>query len=126
MKVVKTTFYRVLVKVDKTREQQQKEEGKIILSSDYQDDKYATAAQTTGVIISMGDQAFNQCETPQCKIGDRVVFKGHSGIRLIRHEDPENQKKTTMYRLLNDDEIYGVVELEEADYKDLSDECRNS
>lgn len=125
MKVLKTTFYRILVKVDKTREQQAKEQSKIYVPDEYKEDQYATMAQTTGIVEQIGEGCFDDkiCNAPQYKVGDRVVFQSHRGIRIVRVNEDGTK---SMFRLLNDDDVWAVVELEEEDYKELADECRTT
>lgn len=127
MKVLKATFYRVLVKVDRTKKQEEVQRYKdmgLELPDSFKEDEYSASAQTTGIVVEIGPEAFDAkvCKGPQYKVGDRVIFQSHRGIRIKRIEDG----KSSMYRLLNDDDIWAVVELEEADYEGLADECRTA
>ena len=64
-------------------------------------------AATTGILVAISPIAFTFEETtyPRPKVGDRVVFQKYIGSE-IQGKDKE------FYRLLNDRDIYAVLEAE--------------
>lgn len=98
--------YRVLVRDDSV---EQKTAGGIILTD--QGKASDEHAQQFGTVVSYGDLAFSmETSTGQVPyktrpwLGDVVVYSKYAGGQY--HEDEGGQK----YRLLNDDDIRGIVE----------------
>ena len=60
-------------------------------------------AQTFGVVVAMGETAYNDQPSPWCKIGDRVAFAKYSGLL----NTGKDQKK---YRIINDLDVVSIVE----------------
>lgn len=63
------------------------------------------AAGVTGRVVAMGPDAYTDTDKfpsgPWCKLGDNVLFGKYAGARF-KYQDVE-------HRMLNDDEIMGVV-----------------
>ena len=90
--------YRVLVKpdpIDKTTK------GGIYIPPASRDD-YGRA-QTLGVLIALGEHAWDKFPTPWAKVGDRVLFAKYGGLHL-RGKDGAD------YRMLNDEQVTAVVD----------------
>ena len=65
-----------------------------------------TTATILGVVVSMGDLAYNDDKKfptgPWCKVGDFVMFHPYSGTRFA--------VKGQEFRFLNDDMVLAVIE----------------
>ena len=76
--------------------------GGIILGTDENTER-EQMANTTGVVIAMGDQCYEKMTAPWCKVGDKVIFAKYAGL-LYKGRNGE------AVRLVNDDDITGVLD----------------
>jgi co-chaperonin GroES (HSP10) len=104
MKIVPTGF-RVLVELDRL---EKTSTGGIILAREGGDRRHQ-AGQETATVVALGPTAFKGFDDgePWCKVGDRVRIVRYSGNTI---EDEKNEK---MYSIINDEDVYAVIEDEE-------------
>jgi len=76
--------------------------GGIILTTDVLKER-EQMANTTGVVIDMGDGCYFEDTKPWCKVGDKVIFAKYAGL-LYRGKDGQN------YRIVNDHDITGTLD----------------
>ncbi len=62
-------------------------------------------ANTTGIVIDLGDECFSGKPSPWCKVGDKIIFGKYAGL-LYKGKDGRT------YRMINDDDITGVLDAE--------------
>ena len=91
--------WRVLVK---PKEVAEKSKGGIILTTETNKER-EQMANTTGIVIAMGDQCYNDVPNPWCKVSDKVIFAKYAGL-LYRGKDGDS------YRMINDKDVTGVLE----------------
>lgn len=91
--------WRVLIKPQEVREVSQ---GGIILSTDKGKER-EQMANTTGIVIAMGDQCYADEPNPWCKVGDKVIFAKYAGL-LYKGRDGKE------YRMINDKDITGTLD----------------
>lgn len=91
--------WRVLIK---PQEVKKVSKGGIILSTESTQDR-EQMANTTGIVISMGDQCYSDEPSPWCKVGDKVIFAKYAGL-LYRGKDG------CQYRMINDKDITGTLD----------------
>jgi len=91
--------WRVLIKPQEVLE---KSSGGIILTTETTKDR-EQMANTTGVVIAMGDQCFADEPTPWCEVNDKVIFAKYAGL-LYKGRDGN------AYRLVNDKDITGTLD----------------
>ena len=89
--------YRVLVKADDI--ERTTASGIIFVL----DEKLEKAGQRRGTIVAVGDLAWNWCENPWAKVGDKVIYARYSGALL---EDPVTKED---YYIMNDEDIVAVL-----------------
>ena len=63
----------------------------------------AEMAQTKGVVLSIGEFALKDEPEPRCGIGDHVIFRQYAG-QFLDIKGPDK------YRVINDKDVYGVLE----------------
>jgi co-chaperonin GroES (HSP10) len=72
--------------------------------------KLEQQAQVTGVVLEVGHDAYQEYAKPWCKVGDKVLYQRHAGMRI-----PDGKGDFIEgLLLLNDLDITGLV-MEEAD-----------
>jgi len=91
--------WRVLIK---PQEVKKVSKGGIILSTESNSDR-EQMANTTGVVIAMGDQCYADEPTPWCKVGDKVIFAKYAGLLYLG-------KDGNQYRMINDKDITGILD----------------
>jgi len=91
--------WRVLVKPQEVKEVSK---GGIILTTDATKER-EQMGNTTGIVVSMGEQCFADEPAPWCKVGDKIIFAKYAGL-LYRGKDG-NQ-----YRMINDKDITGTLD----------------
>lgn len=47
-------------------------------------------AATTGTVLAVGDMAWDDFPEPWAKVGDVVIFKAHTGMRVKENEDDKD------------------------------------
>lgn len=92
--------YRVLVRPDDIEE---KTAGGIVIAETIRDGHQS--AQSTGTLVAVGLDAWADYRKSWAKVGDRVLFARYGGL-LVDGIDGNP------YRLLNDEQISGVVAAE--------------
>lgn len=90
--------HRVLVLPNQT---ETKTESGIILGTGTQLDREALA-QMYGVVVSMGEDCYDDQKSSWCKVGDRVSFGKYSGLIYTGIDGLK-------YRMINDLDIVGLV-----------------
>lgn len=105
------TGHRILVVLDKVKEQTKTESGiEVVL-----DDKKYQEAHETATVIEMGPTCYNLPHhggEPWCKVGDRVVIARYSG-KDVPGDD------TKLLRMVNDEDILLVAEEAGSEYEGL-------
>jgi chaperonin GroES len=91
--------WRVLIK---PKEVLEKSAGGIILTTETTKDR-EQMANTTGVVVAMGDQCYADEPNPWCKVGDKVIFAKYAGL-LYTGGDGES------YRMINDKDVTGFLD----------------
>jgi chaperonin GroES len=74
----------------------------IILSTKGQKER-EDMANTTGVVIELGEDSFSDFSKPWCAVGDRVIFAKYSGLLYLGKDDRK-------YRVINDTDITGTLD----------------
>ena len=77
--------------------------GGIVLHTEAHAERYQLAA-VKGEVVAMGELAYEREEVPRCKIGDKVLTAKYVGVD---HHDDDTEE---WYRLVNDEDIIGIVE----------------
>lgn len=91
--------WRILIKPQEVLE---KSAGGIILTTETTKDR-EQMANTTGVVMAMGDQCFADEPTAWCSVGDKVIFAKYAGL-LYKGKDGNH------YRVINDKDIVGSLD----------------
>lgn len=91
--------WRVLIKPQEVKEVSQ---GGIILTTEKSKER-EQMANTTGIVVSMGDQCYADEPAPWCKVGDKVIFAKYAGL-LYLGKDGQG------YRMVNDKDITGTLD----------------
>jgi chaperonin GroES len=91
--------WRVLIKPQEVKEVSQ---GGIILTTEKSKER-EQMANTTGIVIAMGDQCYADEPTPWCKVGDKVIFAKYAGLLYLG-------KDGASYRMVNDKDITGTLD----------------
>jgi co-chaperonin GroES (HSP10) len=60
-------------------------------------------AQTKGVVIAIGEDAYNDTPSKWCREGDAVIFAKYSGLLWDGHDGKK-------YRVLNDLDIVAIID----------------
>ena len=71
--------------------------GGIILGSDENTER-EQMANTTGVIVAMGDECFKSTHSRWCEVGDKVTFAKYAGLLYTGRDGAS-------YRMVNDEDI---------------------
>ncbi len=74
----------------------------IILSTEGMSER-EQMANTTGVVVAMGDTCYTDAPKPWCNVGDKVAYAKYSGL-LYTGKDGKN------YRMLNDGDITATLD----------------
>lgn len=91
--------WRILIK---PQEVKKVSKGGIILSTESNSDR-EQMANTTGIVIAMGDQCYIDEPAPWCKVGDKVIFAKYAGLLYLG-------KDGNQYRMINDKDITGTLD----------------
>ena len=102
--MIKACGYRILIEVDDIGEMDdvyKRARAANIELPEHETERLKTSVQT-GKVVDIGPLAFKAWEPyqPWCEVGDVIYFKRYEGI-LEKVEDKS-------YRIINDDDIYGV------------------
>jgi co-chaperonin GroES (HSP10) len=76
--------------------------GGIILSTESSGER-EQMANTTGVVVAMGDTCYHDKPNPWCKVGDKVIFAKYAGLLYLG-------KDGMQYRMINDEDITGTLD----------------
>jgi co-chaperonin GroES (HSP10) len=60
-------------------------------------------ANTTGVVVAMGDECFDDEVKPWCAVGDKIIFAKYAGLLYLGR----NGKS---YRMINDKDVTGYLD----------------
>lgn len=90
--------HRVLIKLDPVVETSK---GGIIISSG-KDQKRESQGMETGEVLELGPTAYKDFGEAWVKVGDKVKFKRYEGVY--------EEVGEVGYRILNDDDIFAIVE----------------
>jgi chaperonin GroES len=91
--------WRILIK---PQEVKKVSKGGIILSTESNSDR-EQMANTTGIVVAMGDQCYIDEPAPWCKVGDKVIFAKYAGLLYLG-------KDGNQYRMINDKDITGTLD----------------
>ena len=91
--------WRVLVA---PKEIAEKSAGGIILNTDTSRER-ENMANTTGVVVAVGDGCYSSMPVPWCKVGDKVSFAKYAGL-LYKGKDGKP------YRMINDEDVTGTLD----------------
>jgi co-chaperonin GroES (HSP10) len=83
-------------------EVEEKTQGGIIISHGQMKDR-EDMANTTGVVVELGENAYCDYNKPWCKVGDRVIFAKYSGLLYLGKDDKK-------YRVINDTDVTGTLD----------------
>lgn len=83
-------------------EVEEKTQGGIIISHGQLKDR-EDMANTTGIVVELGEDAYSDYNSPWCKVGDRVIFAKYSGLLYLGKDDKK-------YRVINDTDITGTLD----------------
>ena len=84
------------------REVMEKSAGGIILNTETNRER-EQMANTTGIVVEVGDECYKDTKSIWCKVGDKVIFGKYAGL-LYKGKDGKS------YRMVNDEDITGVLE----------------
>ena len=91
--------WRVLVKPQEIKDTS--DGGIVITTGNYKDREQM--ANTTGVVVAMGDDCYADEPAPWCKVGDKIIFAKYAGL-LYRGKDGSE------YRMINDKDVTGTLD----------------
>lgn len=91
--------WRVLIEPMEVREVSQ---GGIILATEASKER-EQMGNTTGVVIDMGNQCYQDEPEPWCYVGDKVIFAKYAGLLYLGKDGKK-------YRMINDKDITGVLD----------------
>lgn len=91
--------WRVLVKPQEIKEMSQG--GIVITTGSFKDREQM--ANTTGVVVAMGEQCYADEPAPWCKVGDKIIFAKYAGLLYLG-------KDGNHYRIINDKDITGTLD----------------
>ena len=91
--------WRILVKPQEIKETS--ESGIVITSGSYKNREQM--ANTTGVVVAMGNDCFADEPAPWCKIGDKIIFAKYAGLLYLGRDGSE-------YRMINDKDVTGTLD----------------
>jgi chaperonin GroES len=91
--------WRVLIKPQEVKEVSK---GGIILTTENTKER-EQMANTTGIVVAMGDQCYADEPTPWCEVGNKVIFGKYAGLLYLG-------KDGLQYRMINDKEITGILD----------------
>jgi co-chaperonin GroES (HSP10) len=60
-------------------------------------------ANTTGTVIAMGDECYDDEVKPWCKVGDKIIFAKYAGLLYLGRDGKE-------YRMINDKDVTGYLD----------------
>jgi len=60
-------------------------------------------ANTTGIVIAMGNDCYENETTPWCAVGDKVIFAKYAGLMYLGKDGQQ-------YRIVNDKDITGTLD----------------
>jgi len=93
--------WRILVK---PKEIIEKTASGIIVTTEQNKDR-EQMANTTGIVIAMGDQCFADEPSAWCAVGDKVIFAKYAGLLYTGGDGVQ-------YRMINDKDIVGTLDQE--------------
>jgi chaperonin GroES len=89
---------------------QEKSSGGIILATDSLKER-EQMANTTGIVVAMGDDCYSDERAPWCKVGDKITFAKYAGLMYMGRD-------SNHYRMINDKDVTGTLD-EDVDIVDL-------
>ena len=81
---------------------QEKSSGGIILATESLKER-EQMANTTGVVIDMGDDCYSDERAPWCKIGDKITFAKYAGLMYLGRDG-------NAYRMINDKDVTAYLD----------------
>lgn len=91
--------WRILVKPQEIKEMS--ESGIVITSGSYKEREQM--ANTTGIVVAMGDDCFADEPAPWCKVGDKIIFAKYAGLLYLGRDGGQ-------YRMINDKDVTGTLD----------------
>lgn len=98
---IKPVGHRLLIEQDRVKETTVG--GIVVVTPDQL--KKEQQAQIRGTVIAVGEDAWKEFKEPWCKVGDRVLYQRHSGMKIT----DEYGNFVQDYILLNDLDVTAVV-----------------
>jgi chaperonin GroES len=60
-------------------------------------------ANTSGVVVAMGDECYEDYPKPWCAVGDKIVFAKYAGLLYLGKDGKQ-------YRMINDKDVTGLLD----------------
>jgi chaperonin GroES len=60
-------------------------------------------ANTSGVVVAMGDECYEDYPKPWCAVGDKIVFAKYAGLMYLGKDGKQ-------YRMINDKDVTGLLD----------------
>jgi co-chaperonin GroES (HSP10) len=86
------------------REIEEKTESGIILTTEVTKER-EQLANTTGIVVAMGNQCYNDEPAKWCQVGDKIIFAKYAGLTY-------RGKNGKIYRMINDKDVTGRLDNE--------------
>jgi co-chaperonin GroES (HSP10) len=83
-------------------EVQQKSASGIILATE-ETSAREQMANTSGVVVAMGDECYEDYPKPWCAVGDKIVFAKYAGLMYLGRDGKQ-------YRMINDLDVTGCLD----------------
>lgn len=83
-------------------EVQQTSASGIILATDSLKER-EQMANTTGVVVAMGDECYDDEAKPWCAVGDKIIFAKYAGLLYLGRDGKS-------YRMINDKDVTGYLD----------------
>lgn len=84
------------------REIEETTESGIIINTESNRER-ESMANTTGIVIEMGDECYSDMLSPWCKLGDKIIFAKYAGLMYLG-------KDGKRYRVINDKDVTGTLD----------------
>lgn len=84
------------------REIEEKTQSGIIINTETNKER-EQMANTTGVVIEMGEQCFDDMGQKWCEVGDKIIFAKYAGLLYLGKDGKK-------YRVINDKDVTGTLD----------------
>lgn len=86
------------------RDIEEKTASGIIINTDSNKER-EQMSNTTGIVVEMGDQCFEDMGEQWCFVGDKIIFAKYAGL-LYQGKDGKR------YRIINDKDVTGTLDVD--------------